>query len=255
MKPWLIRSVGKNHNVGIILTGGCKRGDSGREADRQQCSVKVKVRDERKEVAREVAALAIDSFIREDLMSLRAGSHRNATDVPKYDDTMRVYKYIDPELFLLLMTSLFTFYGVYFLISFFVVFVLLASSLSYIYLTLSCTLPHILPFVTLHPTLPFILPYHTLPLTLRFALPYLTLRLTLPITLHFALSYLTLPYLSSYITLPRTLPYLTLPYLVPYLTLHFALPYVTSCLTLSFTLPYLTLHLTLPYLTSVLGST
>ncbi len=72
---------------------------------------------------------------------------------------------------------------VYFPLSFFVVFMLLASAHTYIYLTLPhiflpcyltsyLTLPHILPFVTL----PYVLPFVILPV-----LPYLTSYLTIPV--------------------------------------------------------------------------
>ncbi len=84
--------------------------------------------------------------------------------------------------------------GVYFPLSFFVLFMLLALAH-----TIHLTLPHIfLPFVTLH-------------LTFR----YLTL-------------YLTSPYILPYLILPYVLPVVTLPYLTISLTLHFALPYLTS---------------------------
>ncbi len=71
------------------------------------------------------------------------------------------HQYIAPELFLLLMTSLFTFYHCLLSAIFCVVFMLLASArtlhlpylTSYIptfcYLTSYLTLPHILPFITL----------------------------------------------------------------------------------------------------------
>ncbi len=77
--------------------------------------------------------------------------------------------------------SLFTFR--YHFLSF-VIFMLLASALPYIYLTL----PHtFLPFVTLHLTLPYL----TLYLTSPYVLPYLTLHFTLPYFLPYILPYLT----------------------------------------------------------------
>ncbi len=108
--------------------------------------------------------------------------------------------YIIPELFLLLMTSLFTFR--YHFLSFSCYW---CRPVSYIYLTL----PHIfLPFVT-------------------YILPNLT-------------SYFTFRYLTLYLTLPYILPYLTLRFAFRCLTLSYVLPYLTISLTLHFALPYLT---------------
>ncbi len=117
-------------------------------------------------------------------------------------------EYVTPELFLLLMTSLFTFR--YHFLSFSCYWCWLVP---YIYLTS----PHIfLPFITLHLTLPYLIsPFVTLTCTL----PYLTFCLTL-LYLTFCLS---LPYLTLHLTIPYFLPYLTIS-----LTLHFALPYLTS---------------------------
>ncbi len=108
-----------------------------------------------------------------------------------------LHECIPSELFLLLMTSLFTFH--------------------YHFLSFSCywrrpvpniylTLPHIfLPFITLHLTLPYLISY--------LSLPYLTFCLTL----RFTFRYLTLPYILPYLSSYLTLPYL-LPYILPYLT-------------------------------------
>ncbi len=137
------------------------------------------------------------------------------------------YEYIAPELFLLLMTSLFTF--PYHFLSFSCYW---RPPVPYIYLTL----PHIsLPFVTLHLTLPYLISYLSLP----YILPYLT----------YVLPFVTLPYLTSYLTLLLTLPYhisyltfcLALPYILTYLT-----SYLTFCITLPYLMSYLTLLLTLP---------
>ncbi len=112
------------------------------------------------------------------------------------------HEYIVPELFLLLMTSLFTFYHCLLSTIIFCRFRVIGilCTLHLPYLTPYCTLPLILPFVTLHLTLPYILTH---------ILPFVTLYLTL--------SYL-IPYVTFYLTLCLTLPYLTLPYLLPYLT-------------------------------------
>ncbi len=104
-------------------------------------------------------------------------------------------EYIAPELFLLLMTSLFAFYHC--LLSpiifcrFHVIGVPYIYFTSYLptfcYLASYLTLPHILPYLTFCLTLPYLtfclsLPYLTLP----YVLPYLTLHLTL-LTLHLTL--------------------------------------------------------------------
>ncbi len=113
--------------------------------------------------------------------------------------------------------------SVYFPLSFFVVFMLLASACTlhlpyltsylptFCYLTSYLTLPHILPFITLPCTLPYLIFCLTLPYVLPFVtLPYLTFCRSLP-------------YLTLRLTLPYFLPYLTISF-----TLHFALPYFTS---------------------------
>ncbi len=148
-------------------------------------------------------------------------------------------EYITPELFRCwwrhcLLSTVFTFR---FPLSFFVIFVLLASSIPYIYLTLPRTVtPYIvllLPsYLTSHFALPYLTSYLTLPYFLPYLFPFVTLPsltsyLTLPLSLCF-----TLPYRPSYLMFCLTLPYL-LPYILPYLTLHFALPCLTWPLTLS----------------------
>ncbi len=110
----------------------------------------------------------------------------------------KCYEYIAPELFLLLMMSLFTFYRCLLSAVIFVVFVLLVSFVPYSYLNLPLTLPYLTVSLTLH----FALPYLTLPLTLRFTLT-LTLRFTLPYPLPYVL-----PYLTSYLTFCLTLCYI-----------------------------------------------
>ncbi len=133
------------------------------------------------------------------------------------------YEYIAPELFLLLITSLFTFYQC------------LLSTLLALVGTLH--LPY-LTFISSHLSLPYILPYLTSYLTFR----YLTLYLTLHFALPYLMPFITLPYLTFYLTLPYHISFcLTLPYLVPYLTFCLTLPYLTSYLTIHFALPYLTL--------------
>ncbi len=108
------------------------------------------------------------------------------------------YEYITLELFLLLMTSLFTFYHCFTFCYHFLLFSCYwHQPVPYIYFTL----PHIfLPFVTL--------PY----LTFCLLLPYLTLRLTLPYDISYFTFSLALPYiltyLTSYLTFCITLPYL-----------------------------------------------
>ncbi len=94
-------------------------------------------------------------------------------------------EYIHPELFLLLMTSLFTFHYHFLWFSCY-----WRRPVPYIFLTL----PHIfLSFVTLHLILPYLISYLSLP----YLVPYLTLHFALPyLTLHFAFHYLTLPYLT-----------------------------------------------------------
>ncbi len=152
------------------------------------------------------------------------------------------------------IVALFTSYGVYFLrcllstiifCRFHVIGVV--HTLHLPYLTLYCTLPHILPFVTLHLTLPYLVPYILHYLTLPYVLPSVTLPYLLPYVLRYLTSYLmfclTLPKITLHLTLALSLPYvlpyltwyLTLPYIIPYLNLHFALPYHT----LPFTLLYL----------------
>ncbi len=123
------------------------------------------------------------------------------------------HEYIVPELFRCWWRHCLLSSVLYFPLSFFVIFMLLASSVPYIYLTL----PHILPFVTLHLTLPYLIFYLLLP----HMLPYLT-------------SYLTVCYFTSYVNLPYILPYLTL-HLTLLLTLHIAFCY----LTLPYIIPYL----------------
>ncbi len=68
------------------------------------------------------------------------------------------YEYIAPELFLLLMTSLFTFYHCLLSAIIFCRFRVVGvfRTLHLPYLTWYCTLPLILPFVTLHLTLPYL---------------------------------------------------------------------------------------------------
>ncbi len=145
--------------------------------------------------------------------------------VPKWGNErgLFLYEYIAPELFLLLMTALFTFYHC-----------LLSTIIFYRF--------HVIG-VDLYPTftLPYLIPsYLLLPYTIPYFTSYLTFRyLTLYLTLHFAFCYLTLPYLLPYI-LPCFTLHLNLPYLLPYillnvpLTLHFAyrtLPYILHYLT------------------------
>ncbi len=94
---------------------------------------------------------------------------------------------------------------VYFLLSFLVVFMLLASARTL----------H-LPYLTTYlPTFHYLTSYLTF--------HYLTLPLTLP--------YLTLHHILPFITLPCPLLYPTLPYLLPYILPYLALPYLTSYLT------------------------
>ncbi len=72
-------------------------------------------------------------------------------------------EYITPELFLLLMTLLFTFYRCLLSAIIFVVFVLLAGTLHLPFLTSYLTLPYL--------TLPYLLPYILPCLTLSYVLP------------------------------------------------------------------------------------
>ncbi len=122
-----------------------------------------------------------------------------------------LYEYIAPELFLLLMTSLFTFYHF-----------LLSSIIFYRFHVIGVgpyptfTLPY---FISSYLSLPYILPYLISYLLLPYLVPYLKL--------HFALPYPTLCFAFRYLILHLTLPYF-LPYLTISLTLHFALPYLTS---------------------------
>ncbi len=121
-----------------------------------------------------------------------------------------VYKYIAPELYSLLMTSLFTFYHC-----------LLSPIIFYRFHVIGVG-----PYPTF--TLPYLIFSY---LSLSYILPYLTSYLTFRyLTLHFALPYLTLCFAFRYLTLCLTLPYL--------LTLHLNLPYL-----LPYILPYLTFYL------------
>ncbi len=120
-------------------------------------------------------------------------------------------EYIAPELFLLLMTSLFTFY--HFLLSAII-------------------------FCRFH-LIGGLYPTFTLPYCVSSSFRYLTSYLTSDLTFCYLTLYLTLPYILPYLTL-RFAFYLTLPYVLPYLTPFLTLPYLTISLTLHFALPYLT---------------
>ncbi len=106
---------------------------------------------------------------------------------------------------------------VYFPLSFFVVFMLLASA---------GTLH--LPYLTSYlPTFRYLTSYLTSYLTFHYlnVEPYLTLHFALPyLTLYFAFHYLTLPYLISYFMFCLTLPYLLLFLTLTNLTLPYVLP-------------------------------
>ncbi len=109
-------------------------------------------------------------------------------------------EYIAPELFLLLIISLFTFYHCLLYAIIFCRFHVIGVG-PYPTFILHCLM--FLPFISLHLTLPYLIYYLSLPylvpyLTLHFALPYLTFCLSLPyFTLPYILPCLTLPYLTS----------------------------------------------------------
>ncbi len=97
------------------------------------------------------------------------------------------HEYVAPELFLLLMTTLFTFYhcllSTIIFCRFHVIGIphptftlpyLISSFLSLPYLVPYLTFCLSLPYLTLHLTLPYFVPYLTMSPTLHFALPYLT---------------------------------------------------------------------------------